>query len=236
MIEDIVVEPMTKDFILWRCIHGGPLSCSSIEKWSEDAPMPWGRYRDRNKPLLAKLTEVYGACAIVAREGDEIAGQLRFYPRAVWEAEGAGLLCLQQDNPAGPVDDFARTSFPPLEELTDKTLEIHCMMAGSPGDKRYKRKGIASQMVNTLVAWARENGWDAIQANSFEDIPLLYGCTGNAGRTFWEKLGFSVADRFPHPHFRERTDFVVQIEEQGKAIGIDPERATDRILMRLNLT
>ena len=36
MIEDIVVEPMTEDFILWRCTHGGPLSCNTIDEWSPD--------------------------------------------------------------------------------------------------------------------------------------------------------------------------------------------------------
>jgi GNAT superfamily N-acetyltransferase len=236
MIEDIVVEPMTENFILWRCIHSGPLSCGTIDKWAPDDKMPWQRYRNRNKALLSKLTKVYGACAIVARDGDEIAGQLRFYPKAVWETEGAGLLCLQQDSPNGPVDDFAEMDFPPKGELEDKTLEVHCMMAGSPRDERYKRKGIATRMAEAMIDWAKANGWDAIQANSFEDIPLLYQVTGNAGHTFWEKLGFHVADRFPHPHFRERTGFVIKLEEQGKALGIDPERATNRIVMRLDLT
>jgi hypothetical protein len=35
MIEDIVVEPMTEEFILWRCLHGGPLSCKTIDLWLE---------------------------------------------------------------------------------------------------------------------------------------------------------------------------------------------------------
>ena len=198
--------------------------------------MPWARYRDRNTTLLSKLTQVYGACAIVARDGDDIAGQLRFYPKAVWEMGGAGLLCLQQDSPAGPVDDFAAMDFPPPERLQDRTLEVHCLMAGPPSDQRYKRKGIATRMVKVLIQWARENGWEAIQANSFEDLPLLYQMTGNAGHTFWEKLGFRVADRFPHPHFQERTDFVIKLEEQGKSMGIAPEKATDRMVMRLDLT
>jgi hypothetical protein len=109
------------------------------------------------------------------------------------------------------------------------------MMVGAPNDERYKRKGIATQMVRTLTAWARENEWTAIQANSFEDIPILYQWTGCAGHTFWEKLGFHAADRFPHPAFRERNDFVAKIEEQAKAMGIGPERARDRIVMRLDL-
>ena len=35
MIENVVVEPMTEEFIVWRCLHGGPLSCKTIDLWSE---------------------------------------------------------------------------------------------------------------------------------------------------------------------------------------------------------
>jgi GNAT superfamily N-acetyltransferase len=234
MIEDIVVEPMTEDFILWRCLHGGPLSRKSIDEWAPDTKMPWARYRERNLAFLSKLTQLYGACAIVARDGEEIAGQLRFYPKAVWETGGAGLLCLQQDSPNGPVDDFAERHFPPREELEDKTLSVHCLMAGAPDEsgQRYKRRGIASRMVRQLIKWARENGWEAIEANSFEDIPFLYRWTGNAGHTFWEKLGFSVFDRFADPE----TDRAPEVEQQARDAGIDPDRAKDKIVMRLDLT
>ncbi|MHC4400677.1 MAG: hypothetical protein ACYTG0_13460, partial [Planctomycetota bacterium] len=83
MVEDVVIEPMTEDLILWRCLHTGPLSCDTIDRWPSDGQTSWQRYRKRNKPLLEKLTRAYGACAIVAREDDQIVGQLRFYPKAV---------------------------------------------------------------------------------------------------------------------------------------------------------
>ena len=100
MVDDVVIEPMSKDFVVWRCLHGGPLSREGIDSWPAETKIPWDRYRSRNRPLLLKLTEVYGACAIVGWEGETVAAQLRFYPRAVWKADGAGLLCLQQDHPA----------------------------------------------------------------------------------------------------------------------------------------
>jgi GNAT superfamily N-acetyltransferase len=200
--------------------------------------MPWARYRLRNKALLSTLTEVYGACAIVAREGDEIVGLLRFYPKIVRDMDGAGLLCLQQDHPAGPTDDFAEREFPAQTELEDRTLAVHCMMAGSPSEKSrlYKRKGIATRMAKRLIQWATEHGWEGIEAPSFEDIPILYRWTGNAGHTFWRKLGFHVVDRFPNPHLQERNQFVIKIEEQAETMGIDPASARDRIVMRLDLT
>jgi hypothetical protein len=240
-MDNVVVEPMSEEFILWRCLHGGPLTHSAIDQWPPDSQLPWERYRKRNVPLLVKLTRTYGACAIVARDGDRIVGQLRFYPRAVLDMieKGSDNLCLQQDYPAGPADDFADSDFPPLAQIEDKTLVVHCLMTGSPQQKEnpLQRKGLGSRMVRTLIQWARDSGWDRIEADSFEDIPIIYEVTGSAGHTFWEKLGFSVVDRHPHPALREPelNSFVTTLVEQAKAAGISPERAKDQIVMRLDL-
>jgi hypothetical protein len=241
MIEDVVVEPMTEEFILWRCLHGGPLSRDKIDQWPSADGMPWDRYRKRNIPLLVKLIRIYGSCAILARDGDRIVGHLRFYPRAVCDMAGAGGPCLQQDPPAGPVVDFADSDFPDPAEIEDKTLVVHCLMTGSFQQKEnpYQRKGIGSRMVRALIEWAKSNGWERIEAESFEDIPIIYDITGSAGHTFWEKLGFHVADRHPHPELQDRSrfvEFVTTLEEQAKSIGILPERARDRLVMRLDLT
>ena len=33
MIEDVIVEPMTEEFIVWCCLHGGPLSCKELRNY-----------------------------------------------------------------------------------------------------------------------------------------------------------------------------------------------------------
>lgn len=238
VIEGVVVEPMTERFILWRCLHGGPLSRESINEWSAQDKLPWARYRDRNTALLAKLTRIYGACAMIARDGDQIVGQLRFYPTAVWETAGTRGLCLQQDYPAGPADGFAENDFPPREELQDQSLKIHCLMTGSPSQEQnpYQRKGIGTRLVQALIEWATTNGWESVMVDAFEDLPIIYAMTGSAGRSFWEKLGFRMVDRHPHPDLQQRDPFVVTLEEQAKAIGIPCERARDCLVMRLDLT
>ena len=240
MVEDVVVEPMTEEFILWRCLHGGPLSRDTIDEWPSASTLPLERYRDRNTPLLVKLTRTYGACAIIARDGDEIVGQLRFYPKAICDMEGAGGMCLQQDSPAGPADDFADSDFPDPEQIEDKTLVVHCIMTGSSHQKEnpYQRKGIGTRMVRALIEWAKANGWERIDADSFEDIPIIYEITGSAGHTFWEKMGFQLVDRHPHPDLQDRSqsvEFLKTLEEQAKSIGVPPERASDRLVMRLDL-
>jgi len=72
-------------------------------------------------------------------------------------------------------------------------------------------------MVRILISWARENGWHGIETDAFEDLPLVYGITGGAGITFWEKLGFHVVDRFPHPHLRDYPEFAAELEKQARA-------------------
>ncbi len=237
MIEDVVVEPMTEEFIVWRCLHGGPLSCKTIDLWPQTSAIPLDRYRERNMPLLRKLIQTYGTCAIVARDGEQVVGQLRFYPKVLCAMENAGYLCLQQDHPAGPADGFGDSDFPEPASIEDKTLSVHCLMTGTSLQAKnpYQRKGIGTRMAKTLIQWAEANGWEHIEADAFEDIPLIYEITGSAGYTFWEKLGFHIADRHPHPHLQGEDEFVQKLEEQAKVVGISPERAIDRIIMRLDL-
>ena len=241
MVEDVVVEPMAEEFVLWRCLHGGPLSRDTIDQWSPGDTMPWMRYRDRNTALLVRLARTYGACAILARDSDRIVGHLRFYPKSVCRMKGAGGLCLQQDFPAGPVDGFSDSDFPEPAQIEDKSLVVHCLMTGSPQQKEnaYQRKGIGTCMVKALIEWAKANGWERIEADSFEDLPIIYDITGSAGHTFWEKMGFRLVDRHPHPDLQDRSrfgEFIKALKEQAKSIGIPPERATYRLVMRLDLT
>ena len=231
---------MTEDFIVWRCLHYGPLSRETIDRRPNSYKMSFDHYRERNISLIEKITKTYGACAIIARDGEEIIGQLRFYPKAICELEGAGGMCLQQDHPAGPTDDFINSDFPPPLKMKDKTLVVHCMMTGSSLQKEnpYQRKGVGTRMVKALIEWAKANDWERIEADSFEDLPIIYEITGSAGHTFWEKLGFHMIDRHPHPELQDRSqisEFIATLEEQAISIGIPPERANHRLVMRLDL-
>jgi hypothetical protein len=113
-------------------------------------------------------------------------------------------------------------------------------MTGSSQQKEnpYQRKGIGTRMVRVLIEWARVNGWERIEADSFEDLSIIYDFTGSAGHTFWEKLGFHLVDRHPHPELQDRSQFggfIKRLEEQAETIGIPVERARDRLVMRLDL-
>ncbi len=236
---DVTITTMTQDFLLWRCLHGGPLDRRSIEQWEPNSSMPWAALRARNVPLLRKFTQVYGACAVVALAGERVVGQLRFYPKHVCSLSGAGGMCLQQDFPNGPAEDFAGTSFPPLSELQDKTLLVHCLMTGSPQqpENPYQRKGIGSGMARALVEWARASGWRAVEAYAYQDLPLIYAITGTAGKRFWDKLGFRVAEAGVEQAMvgEGEEGFGQALRRQAQECGLPPDSVTRKYTMRLDL-
>jgi GNAT superfamily N-acetyltransferase len=238
MLNNIIIEPMTAEFILWRCLHRGPLSRENIDSWPPDEAEAWRNHRAVNVPILRKLIETYGTCAMLAWDGDKVVGFVRFYPKALFSIQEAGLLCLQQAHPAGPSGDFVKAPFPPLKEIHERTLIVHCLMTGSPfqDENPYQRKGIGTRMVRELMQWAKDRDWESIEAKSFEDIPLLYEHTGNAGRTFWAKLGFRLVQTDIGPAPQQENDFVRTAKEQATALGLDPEVTRNTYTMRIELT
>ncbi len=238
MTEPLVVEMMSRDAVLWRCLHGGPMTTESIEQWAQNDSFPWADFRARNLPFLKNLTGTYGACAVVARIDELFIGHLRFYPKAVRALAEPGLgLCLQQEFPCGPAAALGRKRFPPLGEVEDKTLAVHCMLisSGGIGGELHRRKGIGTQMARTLIDWATANGWRAIEATAYEGLPIIYTVTGQAGRSFWEKLGFRLIRTEYEPALDEETDFVRQMREEARAAGLDPTMVKNKYILRRDL-
>jgi hypothetical protein len=236
-MDGLIIEPMREEFLLWRCLHGGPLSA---ENFGDPPPHPeidWPSSRARNIPLLRKLVRTYGTCAIVARDEAAVVATLRFYPKSLCSfSEGGAAFCLQQPYPAGPADGLVNCDFPTLRELAEKTLFVHCLMIVSPKDEpaRYRRKGLATRMAGELILWAKEQGWRGIEANAYEEIPLLYDIAGVAGKRFWEKLGFSVVVTDTEPGMSG--ELLEAVRKAAVAVGIPAGNAATRYRMRLELT
>ena len=150
MIEDVVIRPMTEEFVLWRCLHDGPLSRESIELPTHPA-VDWPARRATNVPLLRALMRTYGTCAMLAWDADRVVGFVRFYPKGVLELEAAGHLCLQQAFPNGPSGDILTSELPTLEKLEDRTLVVHCLMTGSP-----KQEGTPISALASVLGWPEE--------------------------------------------------------------------------------
>lgn len=238
MTEPLVVEMMPGTTVLWRCLHGGPLTAASMDERDDRGRVPWEEFRERNLSFLRAVTDAYGACAVIARSGESIVGHLRFYPKAVRELAGPCLgLCLQQAAPYGPPAAAGRRAFPPLREIEDKTLAVHCMMLApddAEGESR-RRKGVGTRMALALAGWAAANGWRAVEAAAYEGLPVIYAASGQAGRGFWERLGFGLVRTEREPALEEDSDFVRRMREEAARLGLDPARLANKYVMRLAL-
>ena len=199
--------------------------------------MSWQVFRDRNVPLLRRIIDVYGSCAMLAWDGERVVGFLRFYPKALSTMAEAGQMCLQQAFPAGPTERLVEQQWPSQEELADKSLSVHCLMTGSPSQEEnpYQRKGLGTSLVHELVHWARDNGWERIETVAYEDLPVLYEITGSAGLTFWEKLGFEVVEKGVEPELQQESDLVHLLRRQAAELGLLPDDVANRYTMCLEL-
>jgi GNAT superfamily N-acetyltransferase len=180
---------------------------------------------------MTKLIRTYGSCAILAREGEHVVGTLRFYPKAVLDMPEAGKMCMQQFHPAGASPELVDRDFPPLDQINDKTLMAYCLFVSAS----HQRQGLASRLAKTLVRWARERGWRAIEANAYEDIPIYYRVTGVAGKAFWHKLGFRLAAQNVEPEIHKHADFLATARREAAELGMDSKDVANRYTMRLTL-
>jgi GNAT superfamily N-acetyltransferase len=229
---------MAEKALLWRCLHGGPLTAASLDAAGAAGKVPWAQFRVRNIAFLRNLTAAYGAAAVAARSGELVIGHLRFYPKAVRDLAAPGLgLCLQQEYPYGPAADLGRTAFPGLAEIADKTLLVHCMMLApeEAGAEPLRRKGLGTRMAGTLIEWARRNGWRAIEATAYEALPVIYATSGQADRRFWEALGFRLVRTEREPALEAESEFVGKMRQEAATMGLDPARLANRYIMRLVL-
>jgi GNAT superfamily N-acetyltransferase len=224
-MESLVLKPMDRSFLLWRCLHDGPVTRKNLDVPPDESRLP---FRRTAIPLLKRLTELYGSAAILAWEGDRVVGLLRFVPRVVSQMEGGGGFCLLMPHPAGLKEDFPPGVLPSKETIEDRTLVVTCMQLLS--DRQ--RKGFGRAMVERLKSWVREEGWEAIEATAYQDLPLVYEVTGNAGRSWWEGLGFHVRESLEEEVMKEYPDFLHTLGIQAREKGMDPSEVTQKFIVR----
>ena len=171
---EIHIRPMGMDYIMSAQEPPGievAVGCRvhvDPEKWPN--PMYVTYYK--------KLTEAYGACAILAWQDRTVVGFLPFTPTECGQRLPACVHYVDKERMA-EVRAFAPV---PQSDLSPKALKTHCLSVR----ESMRRKGLGSQMVRYLVEWARANGWERIQGWAFETSD--FGWLPDI--VFWEKCGF----------------------------------------------
>jgi hypothetical protein len=89
-------------------------------------------------------------------------------------------------------------------------------------------------MVRELIRWSIKNKRDAIEANAYEEIPILYAISGVAGKRFWEKLGFRVIRQDIEPGISG--EILEAVRKDAIAVGIPIRDVTNRYRMQLEIS
>jgi len=170
----IVIRPMGADYLMADQepkgveVAVGCRVCAKPEQWPN--PMYVAYY--------GKLTAAYGACAILAWQDQTVVGFLPFVPAQC----GIDLpFCLHYVDEEGMADVKAFSPVP-KDDMSPRALRTHCLSV----KQAMRRKGLGSQMVRYLVAWARANEWQRIAGWAFEKSD--FGWLPDI--VFWERCGF----------------------------------------------
>jgi GNAT superfamily N-acetyltransferase len=148
---------MNKDFILFCCLHCGPLSPSTIdEKCSLSKEQS-----NRNKKLLARLIDTYGSCAMLAMEGGSVVAHARYYPQIIYDQFK---FCCQDPSHA-ITQEMVEMELPPLENPADRILRITCFFV----HKDYQGQGLTHKLIDAILKWAKSNAWKSVRCYAYPD-------------------------------------------------------------------
>jgi len=153
--------PMDKDFILFRCIHFGPLSPSNIRKVRVKIPGLAKEQFDRNEKFLARLIDAYGSCAMLAKQDGYVVGHARFYPQVICDEAP---LCCQQPEYA-PTQQRIEMHLPTIENPADRILRIDCFLV----HKDYRGRGLSHALLDGVLEWAKGHDWKTVRAMAAPD-------------------------------------------------------------------
>ena len=143
--------PMNKDFILFCCLHCGPLSPSTID---EKCSLPEEQI-DRNRQFLGRLIDAYGSCAMLAMEGDSVVAHARFCPQIIYNQFE---FCCQDPNHAIS-QEMVKMKLPLLAKTAKRILRITCMFV----HKDYQGQGLSHKLIEAILKWAKSNAWKSVR-------------------------------------------------------------------------
>jgi len=207
--------PMDKDFILYRCLHCGPLSPSNIGTKSKNIEGISKEQLDRNKKSLSRFINTYGSCAMLAIEDDHVVAHARFYPQII--CDQIAFCC--QDPRYAITQQMVEMDLPIIENPADRILRIDCILV----HKDYRGRRLSHALIDGILEWAQSHDWKGVRALAALDnywlssqlcVPML--------RTYL-KHGFQKIKIVSPPEGRE---LLMNIQE-GK-LGIEKKKEFEK--------
>ena len=166
----IEVKEMTDGYIFDRCPLQKPLNPLDLP---EDTYSGYGeRAKGVRRKFFQEVKNRYGNCVLFAWDDNEIVGFLIFLPKAV--ARKIGL----------------KTS--PNDSLLHQTLQYVCMQLVST----YRKKGVGTKMVKSLITWAKNNGWKRIEAHNMRRGDRDEDWRWGWALPKWKSMGFNTVEQY----------------------------------------
>jgi len=209
---------MDKDFILFRCVHFGPLSPSNIEKMSMNALGLSKEQCDRNKKFLSRLIDVYGSCAMLAKEDDFVVGQARFYPQVIFDLIGQKHICCQ-DPKFDVAQQMIEMDLPTIENLANRILRIHCWLI----HKDYLERGLSHALLDGILEWAQSHDWKVVRAYAGPDNYWVASQACAPMLRTYIKHGFQKIKTVPSSELKE-----ILMELQEGKFGIEGKKEFEK--------
>ncbi len=220
------IVPMNKEFVLYRCLHGGLLSPSNIEQKSRHVPGLPEEQINRNRLFLTRLIDTYGSCAMLAMDGDMVVGHVRFYPDIICELLGTRDICCQ-DPGAAITEGMVDMAMPQMESISDPKIMIHCWLI----HKEYRYRGISHLLLQGMLRWAQKHGWQAVRASAAVNDPWVASQACTLMLRTYEKHGFKKYETVPSVQLK---DYLTQLLE-GK-FGAERQKESRMILAGRSLS
>ena len=220
------IIPITKDFIVYRCIHVVPLSPENIDKFTEKDKQPTKEMFARNKQFFKRIIETYGSCAMLAIENEKVIAHTRFYPLIISELTGQENMCCQQPE-YSPTQRMAEMDLPSFEKLKDRTLKIYCWHI----HKDYRNQGLSHVLLDAIIEWAKEHKWKTIFASAGVNDPWVASKSCSPMLRTYLKHGFEIMDTVESP---ELTDYLKKFRDGD--FGIEGKEKFEKSLAGKNIS
>lgn len=215
--------PMDKDFILFQCLHNGPLSPSNIETKSMNTARVPRKQLERNKNFLTRLVNAYGSCAMLAWENDYVVAHARFYPQVIYDRFK---FCCHDPNYA-ITQEITEMELPLLTDRAERILRITCFFV----HKDYRGQGLSHQLIDAILKWAKNNNWKSVRCFAYQDNYWLASEMCTPMLSTYSQHGFKKIGIETLPEVK---DFLQQMKNGD--LGAEKKKDFERFCGDMNLS